>query len=138
MVSPLPFLYHSPANISSRHDLRPATSETAEPASPTAEGSELPPPLNANEDAENGTEITAESDDALNNPQRRRATRFLDLNRLRHAPPDERIAALRRLREQSQRDGEQAEDVEEPSRRARLTGRLRDKFRIRTRTATQE
>ena len=54
---------------------------------------------------------------------------------MRTAPPDERIAALRRLREQSQRDGE-GEDVEEqePSRRVRLTGRLRDTFHIRTRT----
>lgn len=117
-----------------RHDLRPVTSGTSDPTSPTAEGSELPPPLAANEGSENGAETVAESDNASTNHSRGRVSRFLDLNRLRHAPPDERIAALRRLREESQRDGESAEDAEEPSRRARLTGRLRDTFRIRTRT----
>ena len=67
---------------------------------------------------------------------RNRISRFLDITRLRHAPPDERIAALRQLREQSQLEGqvEPAEDTEERSRRARLTGRLRDTFRIKTRT----
>ena len=130
--------FHTSANQTSRHDLRPVSSENAEPASPTAEGSELPPPLAVNEGSEHEAETAAESDNASNNPQRRRVSRFLDLNRLRHAPPDERIAALRRLREQSQQEGELAEDVEEPSRRARLTGRLRDTFRIRTRTAAQE
>jgi len=41
----------------------------------------------------------------------------------------------RRLRDQTQQGGEPAEEVEEQhSRRARLTGRLRDTFRIRTRT----
>jgi hypothetical protein len=134
--SPPPPLYPNPDNLS-RHDLRPVTSSTSDPTdptSPTAEGSELPPPLAVNEGSENGAETVAESDNASASPQRRRVSRFLDLNRLRNAPPDERIAALRRLREQSQQDGESAEDVEEPSRRARLTGRLRDTFRIRTRT----
>ena len=117
-------------NHCSRHDLRPVTSATSEPHSPGAEsteGDELPPPLAAAE----GTT----ADEADTPQQRRRVSRFLDLHRLRTAPPDERIAALRRLREQSQRDGE-GEDVEEqePSRRARLTGRLRDTFHIRTRT----
>lgn len=121
-----------------RHDLRPVTSSTSDPASPTAEDSELPPPLAANEGSENEAEAVADSDNASSSHSRRRVSRFLDLNRLRHAPPDERIAALRRLREQSQQDGESVEDVEEPSRRARLTGRLRDTFRIRTRTQDQE
>ena len=133
MVSSVTFLFRASAKFISRHDLRPATTEAPEGAAPTAEGSELPPPLNPEE----GTEVTAEGDEALTSPQPRRGSRFLDLNRLRHAPADERIAALRSLREQTQRDGE-AEDVEEPSRRARLTGRLRDTFRIRTRTAAQE
>jgi hypothetical protein len=122
----------------SRHDLRPATSPTSDTdgtAGVTAEGDELPPPLAATEGAENSPEIP---EDAVNgNTQRRtRISRLLDPTRLRHAPRDERIAALRRLREQSQREGEPAEDVEEPRRRARLTGRLRDTFRIRTRTQT--
>lgn len=104
----------------------PDNAENPENTASTAEGSELPPPLGAEgagaAETENGS-----------NHQRRRVSRLLDLNRLRHAPPDERIAALRQLREQSQREGEQAEDVEETSRRTRLTNRLRDTFRIRTR-----
>jgi len=111
------------ANIYSRHDLRPANAEA------TAEGDELPPPLSANEEAD-ATNTTA---NATTDERRPRAYRIMDLNRLRTAPPDERIAALRRLREQSRQEGAAAEDVEEPSRRARLTGRLRDTFRIRTR-----
>jgi len=109
-----------------RHDLRP---EASADATPSAEGDELPPPLSAND----GHEAATGNDDSSDAPQRRRVSRFLDLNRLRTAPPDERIAALRRLREQSRREGEATEDVEERSRRARLTGRLRDTFRIRTR-----
>lgn len=68
---------------------------------------------------------------------RSRAARLLDIHRLRHAPADERIAALRELRERTQNEGETAEgetDAEEPSRRLRLTGRLRDAFKIKTRT----
>ncbi|KAH7370595.1 hypothetical protein BKA65DRAFT_20816 [Rhexocercosporidium sp. MPI-PUGE-AT-0058] len=107
-----------------RHDLRPVTSVTS-----NAEG-ELPPPLSANEETSR-----ASSDGSAH--QRRRVSRFLDLNRLRHAPPDERIAALRQLREETQRAGGEPVNneniAEEPSRRARLTNRLRDTFRIRTR-----
>lgn len=117
--------------ITSRHDLRPVTSateDTAETAGTTAEDedAELPPPLAA--------EGTTEEASNSNSQRRTLVSRLLDPTRLRHAPPDERIAALRRLREVSQGDGVLAEDVEEPSRRARLTGRLRDTFRIRTRT----
>ncbi|KAG4444298.1 hypothetical protein IFR05_000273 [Cadophora sp. M221] len=107
-----------------RHDLRPVTSVTS-----NADG-ELPPPLSANDEADR---ISSEG----SAHQRRRVSRFLDLNRLRHAPPDERIAALRQLREETQRAGEEpvnsGDIAEEPSRRARLTNRLRDTFRIRTR-----
>jgi hypothetical protein len=96
--------------------------------STTGEGSELPPPLSVE------GEGTASAEEATSSsPPRRGVARLLDLNRLRHAPPDERIAALRQLREQSQQEGEPTEDVEESSRRARLTNRLRDTFRIRTR-----
>ncbi|CAG8953862.1 hypothetical protein HYFRA_00006755 [Hymenoscyphus fraxineus] len=105
-----------------RHDLRPET---------TAEGDELAPPL----EGENGTRTSGEGNDDAAVTQHRRRTRFLDLHRLRHAPPDERIAALRQLREQSRTTGEAVEEAEEhQGRRARLTGRLRDRFRIRTRT----
>ncbi|KAE9372159.1 hypothetical protein N431DRAFT_338950 [Stipitochalara longipes BDJ] len=114
-----------------RHDLRPVTSateNTENTVSTTGEGSELPPPLSVE-----GEEAANTSEASGSNHQRRGVARLLDLNRLRHAPPDERIAALRQLREQSQREGEQIEDVEETSRRARLTNRLRDTFRVRTR-----
>ncbi|KAF4627481.1 hypothetical protein G7Y89_g10674 [Cudoniella acicularis] len=108
-----------------RHDLRPDTSGTSN----TVDSDDLPPPLEGDHEAE------AEAEDGTAPHGRRRMSRFLDLNRLRHAPPDERIAALRELREQSRTDAEPMEDPEEQiSRRARLTSRLRDTFRIRTRT----
>lgn len=88
----------------------------------------MPPPLSVE-----GEEAASQEEASGSNHPRGRVARLLDLNRLRHAPPDERIAALRQLREQSQREGEAVEDVEESSRRARLTNRLRDTFRIRTR-----
>jgi hypothetical protein len=116
-----------------RHDLRPATSHASDTAAATStEGDDLPPPLAETEGAADTTEAEGAADST--NPQRRRMTRFLDLHRLRHAPPDERIAALRRLRAESrQQHGEATDDVEERSRRSRLTGRLREAFRIRTR-----
>jgi hypothetical protein len=124
MVSPLYALSpNHTTNRSSRHNLNPVksnTSETADPAAQTTESSELPPPLAAEEGE-------------ASNPQRRRVSRFVDLARLRHAPPHERIAALRQLREQSRREPTAPEDAEETSRRTRLTNRLRDTFRIRTR-----
>jgi hypothetical protein len=128
MVS-LSFLvsHHPDTNPSSRHDLNPTTSNTegAGGATANADGTELPPPISP-------AEGQNEAEDAAH-PGRRRVSRFLDLHRLRTAPPDERIAALRRLREQSRAEGEPVEDVEEPSRRARVTNRLRDTFRIGTR-----
>jgi hypothetical protein len=118
-------------SINSRHDLRPETAAKSNNGTDAATraSSDLPPPLNVegehNEPAESSEDGTH---------QRHRISRFLDLSRLRTAPPEERIAALRELREQS-RTEEPVEDVEEQqSRRARLTGRLRDTFRIRTRT----
>jgi hypothetical protein len=131
MVSHFPPSLYRLLTQSSRHDLRPvtsATSHTENTVSTTGEGSELPPPLGVE-----GEEAANTDEGSGSNPQRRGVARLLDLNRLRHAPPDERIAALRQLREQSQLEGEQPEDVEEISRRARLTNRLRDTFRIRTR-----
>ncbi|KAH6670126.1 hypothetical protein B0J14DRAFT_111780 [Halenospora varia] len=105
-----------------RHDLRPVTSGT----SGTTGTDDLPPPLD--------DEHSADASGDIEHQQRRRMSRFIDLSRLRHAPPDERIAALRELREQSRTNEEPVADSEETSRRARLTGRLKDKFRIRTRT----
>jgi hypothetical protein len=115
---------------SSRHDLRPVTSNTSNAG---AEGEEPSPPLSINEGGD-GHSTGGHSNAGSDAPHRGRMSRFVDLRRLRHAPPDERIAALRSLREESQRLPVVAEDTEERSRRARLTGRLRDTFRVRTRT----
>ncbi|KAM3078107.1 hypothetical protein ACMFMG_002592 [Clarireedia jacksonii] len=109
-----------------RHDLRPTTTN------PENDG-EIPPPLS--DQGENGNEHTAGATETSEHPSRRRVSRFIDLHRLRHAPPDERIAALRRLREQSQQEGTEISNgsAEEGNRRASMTDRLRNKFRIRTR-----
>lgn len=81
---------------------------------------------------------------------RRRMSRFLDFNRLRHAEPEERIAALRRFRTQEPVEGETTtaeEGVEantasnestvgsterERNRRSRFTRTIRAAFDIRT------
>ncbi|KAK3946167.1 hypothetical protein QBC46DRAFT_1483 [Diplogelasinospora grovesii] len=98
-----------------------------------ADGAEqLPPPLTGewNEHDEVGG----------SSHQRRRSSRLLDLHRLRQAAsPEERIEILRRHRSQQQRspDAQQAEggeSEEQRGRRARLADRLREKFRIRTKT----
>ncbi|TVY39723.1 Receptor homology region,transmembrane domain- and RING domain-containing protein [Lachnellula subtilissima] len=119
-----------------RRDLRgdaeePNSSEEAARAS-----TDLPPPLNLEGTLEASHHHEAGESSEDGNHQRHRISRFLDLNRLRHAAPHERIAALRQLREES-RTQEQIEQVEvegQQSRRTRVTGRLRDTFRIRTRT----
>jgi len=105
----------------SRLDLRPTTvaGEGQE------EAAQLPPPLEADGDGESS-----------HNGQRRRSSRFFDLNRLRHASVEERIEVLRRYRRESQRqtpcDGAaDGEDARKQS--AKLSNRLRDRFRIRTR-----
>ncbi|KAK4207020.1 E3 ubiquitin-protein ligase SDIR1 [Rhypophila decipiens] len=71
--------------------------------------------------------------------ERRRSSRLLDLHRLRHASVEERIEILRLHRTQSRqqqqpRDRTQAQTDPEDTdgHRARLTDRLRDKFKIRT------
>jgi hypothetical protein len=122
----------------SRHDLRPDTAANAEAGEAGPTGNDgLSPPLNeVGDDAPQGSE---EATDDPTNARHRRRSRLLDLTRLRHAPPDERIAALRQLREQSRAEGEPtvgeaAEDpVAQQTRRTRLTNRLRDRFRVRTR-----
>jgi hypothetical protein len=73
----------------------------------------------------------------------RRLTVYLsDIRRARNAPVEERIAALRQLRQNEQQQGanvasganNESEDVtDETQGRRRLTMRLRDRFRIRTR-----
>ncbi|KAI1805741.1 hypothetical protein F4811DRAFT_560952 [Daldinia bambusicola] len=66
-------------------------------------------------------------EDEVEASQRRRRSRLLDWNRLRHATVDERIQALRQYR---QTQGVTAEDQ---NRHAKLSDRLREKFHIRTR-----
>ncbi|KAI1135894.1 hypothetical protein F5Y05DRAFT_393765 [Hypoxylon sp. FL0543] len=61
--------------------------------------------------------------------QRRRRSRLLDWNRLRHASVDERIQALRQYRQSQQGNG----SAEDQNRHTRLSDRLREKFHIRTR-----
>ncbi|TVY88393.1 Receptor homology region,transmembrane domain- and RING domain-containing protein [Lachnellula willkommii] len=120
-----------------RRDLR-GDAEEPRPSSEEAPAStELPPPLNLEGTLESSHQHeAAESTEDSNNHQRHRISRFLDLNRLRHAEPHERIAALRQFREHARTEetNEEVEVEEQRSRRARVTGRLRDTFRIRTRT----
>ncbi|KAI9647549.1 hypothetical protein NHQ30_003934 [Ciborinia camelliae] len=110
-----------------RHDLRPTATHAQN------EGDELPPPLDARE-GEAATQHAADNSDNGEVGSRHRVSRLIHL---RHAPPEESIATLRELaREQSQQGGTapNQDGAEEQGRRARLAGRLRNTFRIRTRT----
>lgn len=103
-----------------------AEGNTSPASSSSREGGGLAPPLAAVEG----------SSSPPSSSSTRRLSRYLDLHRLRHAPPDERIAALRQYRQQSQSDNDHtatAEDSESQTRRTTLATRLRDSFRIRTR-----
>lgn len=129
----------------SRLDLRPNDGET----DATAVDGEAPmaPPLDAEAAAAAGA--AEASTDATATGNRRRATRLFDLHRLRHATVEERIEALRRFRVENQAENgaegsatasspaaarapSPADNGDEAT-RERLTKRLRDKFRIRTR-----
>lgn len=128
MVCYITFALVPELTILSRHDLRPITSNSS--GLTIVEG--LSPPLSAID------EQRYYSDNQEYNSRRNRINRFFDLNRLRQAPPSESIAALRQLRQQTQNQAASAnlEDIEERTRSARLTKRLKDAFRIRTRTQT--
>ena len=56
---------------------------------------------------------------------------------MRSAPPDERIAALRRMRAE-ERGSDPSGFNEDIGRRGRLAGRLRDAFGIRTRAVESD
>lgn len=103
-----------------RLDLQPHTDET------NPDGAQLSPPLGPDPEHDGG---------ATSSPPRqgRRTSRLFDLSRLRHATVEERIEVLRRYRHESRISGGDANDEEERSRTSRLTLRLREKFRIRTR-----
>ncbi|KAM0282560.1 hypothetical protein ACHAQH_002928 [Verticillium albo-atrum] len=109
-----------------RHDLRPEQDEDDERSSAD---DTLPPPL----------ELDGQDSDSnsTNAPQRRRTSRLLDLNRLRHASVEERMQALRDYRrEQRAQDavpeGSSENEVDARGRRAKLADKLRDRFKIRT------
>ncbi|KAK3315307.1 hypothetical protein B0H66DRAFT_340860 [Apodospora peruviana] len=122
-----------------RLDLRPQGSDKQGPPgssdSEEAFSQQLPPPL-AGDLSEQQQQH--ESNGSSSGGGRRRHSRLLDLQRLRHASVEERIEILRLHRTQSQQHQRQqqqqrGEETErEEGRRARLTDRLRDKFRIRT------
>ncbi|KAJ5320204.1 hypothetical protein N7508_000487 [Penicillium antarcticum] len=103
-----------------RIDLNPPKEETEE-TEETGERQEPEPPANQETQASRHTH--------------RRLTNYLhgplNARRMRDATVEERLAALRRVREANQ-DQDQAEPTPEGTRR-RLTTRLRDRFRIRTR-----
>lgn len=69
--------------------------------------------------------------------QPRRLTGYLqstlNARRMRDATVEERLAALRSVREEANREGVQANEEADESRRSRLSTRLRERFRIRTR-----
>lgn len=104
-------------NTFSRIDLRPVTSIDSVPV-PT---DNLPPPLEV---------------DGSGPPSNRASRRMsglwevLNPRRMAHATPEERIAALRRLREQN---GRNIVEDQETRRRRRLTARLGETFGVRTR-----
>ncbi|KAG6025027.1 hypothetical protein E4U41_001625 [Claviceps citrina] len=110
-----------------RLDLRPGSTRLDESSSP--EHNEHPaPPL-----ALEGEEDT----DGAHAHHGNRLSRLFDVNRLRHAPVEERIEALRQMRRaQTQHHGMSGAQETAASDRphaARLTNKLRDKFRVRTR-----
>ncbi|CAK7198932.1 hypothetical protein SEUCBS139899_001600 [Sporothrix eucalyptigena] len=120
-----------------RLDLRPNDGE----ADAAAEGeAPMAPPLDA--EAASATAAAAAATDTsadASAASSRRRTRLFDLHRLRHATAEERIEALRRYRAENQAEGSAesgavpAANGDEDHNRERLTRRLRDKFRIRTR-----
>jgi hypothetical protein len=104
------YIPHPLLTLSSRIDLRPALTANETPTSPTTDEATFSPPL------ERGTRRQSAIWDILNP------------NRMEEASAQERIAALRHVREQRS-PGEELE----ARRRRRLTLRLQDVFHIRTR-----
>ncbi|KAK2590086.1 hypothetical protein QQS21_012232 [Conoideocrella luteorostrata] len=84
--------------------------------------------------------LEGEDGDSTHGPTGNRFSRLFDVNRLRHAPVEERIEALRQMRAQSrtqdagvQESAVQGAGVTDRPQAARLTDKLKDKFRVRTR-----
>ncbi|KAJ5149897.1 hypothetical protein N7448_001475 [Penicillium atrosanguineum] len=84
------------------------------------------------ENAENAGETAADgtSADAIQGRHGHRLTGYLNARRMHHASVEERLTALRRVREANQ---DQATDEASRPDRNRLATRLRERFRIRTR-----
>ena len=76
--------------------------------------------------------------DATPNRQHRRISSYLhgplNARRMRDATVEERLAALRSVREAASQSAQNEDADERQHRRSRLTARLRDRFRIRTHT----
>lgn len=85
----------------------------------------LPPPLALDEEQ-----------DAANASQRRGVSRLFDINRLRLATDEERLATLRQMGVE-QRTNQDA-DAEDRRQGARLAERLKERFRIRTRAQSPQ
>ncbi|KAI6354469.1 hypothetical protein MCOR25_008584 [Pyricularia grisea] len=106
-----------------RLDLHPHKSTDEEDE---GDSTQLPPPLGADPEFEVDTRGT--------NRDNRRSSRLFDIHRLRHASAEERIEVLRRYRRESQeRPAANVNADDENSRTSRLTARLKEKFRVRTR-----
>ncbi|SPO03427.1 uncharacterized protein DNG_06110 [Cephalotrichum gorgonifer] len=97
---------------------------------PPGERDEVP------DDDDNNMPPPLEFEEEPSTSQRRRISKLLDLSRLRHASPEERIQALRQYRHSQAQEAAPptGDDHVDRGRRARLADKLRDKFRIRTRT----
>jgi hypothetical protein len=114
-----------PLTFYSRLDLRPQSAIEGEEADTTivqdlGDQNHLAPPMETN-----SGDVDAS--------QRRRRSRLLDWNRLRHASVDERIQALRQYR-QSQQVAAASNTTTEDQTRSNFADRLRERFHIRTRT----
>ncbi|KAI1460850.1 hypothetical protein F4805DRAFT_415758 [Annulohypoxylon moriforme] len=111
-----------------RLDLRPREAEEVEEAGEARD--EAPQTDEAGPVDGHSAHVTEDDGDG---PQRRRISRFLDWNRLRHASVDERIQALRQYRQSQQDAAPSSSSAEDQSQHTRLSDRLREKFHIRTR-----
>ncbi|KAI1340118.1 hypothetical protein F5Y15DRAFT_64898 [Xylariaceae sp. FL0016] len=112
-----------------RLDLRPqGTSEgqSSEPSSPTVQ----------QRDSQSAPQAEGDAAD-LDSTQRRRRSRLLDWNRLRHASVDERIQALRQYR-QSQQVLNSAPNASEEQTRPTISDRMRERFHLRPRAQSPE
>ncbi|EED18541.1 RING finger domain protein, putative [Talaromyces stipitatus ATCC 10500] len=112
-----------------RIDLNPVNSETAEDADSNTEEGETQH-IDAVDPSNNQTSINS---NANYRHSRGLAGYLSDVRRARNAPVEERIEALRRLRESHQRQQEDDSAEDSQGRRRHLAMRLRDRFRIRTR-----